>query len=1467
MSLSSSASTQRTPNLSLSLSLAMPHMRAMGDIDVYTTVLAAMSATTVREEKLNGGGRVLLPTVCLDDISRLSMVYPLQFMITSKKHKKCVYAGVLEFTAERGTVVMPDWMVEHLGIKDKTIVSLKTCSLSGANIIKLQPHTQEFLALTDPRTVLEQHLANYTALTKGAAIVIRHAKRDFRISITELLDSQQRPVDAVLSARADTMATEVKVEFERPRDMPPDDEDASPLSAPSTDASTSSPTGIAFSPAPFKPPTIGSSTAPPPPSEAPTQPTFVPFTGGGQKISSTTAPQMTPEQPPAHPFSITTDSLSRAQHYPLFYSTQHLEPVTAQRPARVEQRRRVARQLAMGVSTGVVIGAASSQAAPIDGARHRTTFFFHSDVLCHTHAGISKYNVGLKTKFTKFFLFFLMIIFSLICRTSGCVLQGPVAALPFPYAGRPRFHERCALTGAPVPLSHRSAHTLPPSRSTHFVPRHSTHLLIVACSASDGFRAAERAYIDSSNNNFCSTSTPPPSLPLDYALRILQRIHWQPVTAQRPARVEQRRRVARQLAMGVSTGVVIGAAVPNQAKQLLSTGPGTELPFFFHSDVLCHTHAGISKYNVGLKTKFTKFFLFFLMIIFSLICPLRLDRSSCSSAGLLPPAPRLTIPKKVPLSHRSAHTLPPSRSTHFVPRLSTHLLIVACSASDGFRAAERAYIDSSNNNFCSTSTPPPSLPLDYALRILQRIHWFPVTAQRPARVEQRRRVARQLAMGVSTGVVIGAASSQAAPIDGARHRTTFFFHSDVLCHTHAGISKYNVGLKTKFTKFFLFFLMIIFSLICRTSGCVLQGPVAARPFPYAGRPRFHERCALTGAPVAAPASSPLHGSQSLKGAFIAQERTHPPPISQHTFRSAPLHPSSHRGVLGLRWVPRCVKVEVNARFCFVLGYFLLRRGNNNFCSTSTPPPSLPLDYALRILQRIHWFPVTAQRPARVEQRRRVARQLAMGVSTGVVIGAASSQAAPIDGARHRTTFFFHSDVLCHTHAGISKYNVGLKTKFTKFFLFFLMIIFSLICRTSGCVLQGPVAARPFPYAGRPRFHERCALTGAPERTHPPPISQHTFRSAPLHPSSHRGVLGLRWVPRCVKVEVNARFFFLFWGTFFYVAGVPTRERAYIDSSNNNFCSTSTPPPSLPLDYALRILQRIHWFPVTAQRPARVEQRRRVARQLAMGVSTGVAIGAALPTNGAAQIYIDVSVAICYGDKILLTYVISTVLQQPVTAQRPARVEQRRRVARQLAMGVSTGVVIGHKTKFTKFFLFFLMIIFSLICRTSPAISIRWAAPLPSALRLDRSSCSSAGLLPPAPRLTIPKKVPSSHRSAHTLPPISQHTFRSAPLHPSSHRGVLGLRWVPRCVKVEVNVRFFCFVLGYFLLRRGNNNFCSTSTPPPSLPLDYALRILQRIHWFPVTAQRPARVEQRRRVARQLAMGVSTGVVIGAAVPK
>lgn len=53
---------------------------------------------------------VILPSSALHELARLSISYPMIFMISNPQMAKKSYCGVLEFSAEEGLAYLPYWV-------------------------------------------------------------------------------------------------------------------------------------------------------------------------------------------------------------------------------------------------------------------------------------------------------------------------------------------------------------------------------------------------------------------------------------------------------------------------------------------------------------------------------------------------------------------------------------------------------------------------------------------------------------------------------------------------------------------------------------------------------------------------------------------------------------------------------------------------------------------------------------------------------------------------------------------------------------------------------------------------------------------------------------------------------------------------------------------------------------------------------------------------------------------------------------------------------------------------------------------------------------------------------------------------------------------------------------------------------------------------------------------------------------
>jgi ubiquitin fusion degradation protein 1 len=58
-------------------------------------------------------------------------------------------------------------MMQNLLLQEGDVVALRSATLPKGSFVKLQPHSTDFLDITNPRAVLETTLRNFSCLTGG----------------------------------------------------------------------------------------------------------------------------------------------------------------------------------------------------------------------------------------------------------------------------------------------------------------------------------------------------------------------------------------------------------------------------------------------------------------------------------------------------------------------------------------------------------------------------------------------------------------------------------------------------------------------------------------------------------------------------------------------------------------------------------------------------------------------------------------------------------------------------------------------------------------------------------------------------------------------------------------------------------------------------------------------------------------------------------------------------------------------------------------------------------------------------------------------------------------------------------------------------------------------------------------------------------------------------------------------------
>ena len=124
-----------------------------------------------RKVNFEAGGKIIMPEVVL-----LSMIQddfsgePLMFRLT--QGDRSTHCGVLEFTAEADSIIMPTWMMENLKVEEGDNVTVESVKLPKATMVKLKTSSAEFLERYDPKPMLEARFIHFTCLTEGDRVSV-----------------------------------------------------------------------------------------------------------------------------------------------------------------------------------------------------------------------------------------------------------------------------------------------------------------------------------------------------------------------------------------------------------------------------------------------------------------------------------------------------------------------------------------------------------------------------------------------------------------------------------------------------------------------------------------------------------------------------------------------------------------------------------------------------------------------------------------------------------------------------------------------------------------------------------------------------------------------------------------------------------------------------------------------------------------------------------------------------------------------------------------------------------------------------------------------------------------------------------------------------------------------------------------------------------------------------------------------
>ncbi|CDK26836.1 unnamed protein product [Kuraishia capsulata CBS 1993] len=158
--------------------------------DYFRAYPVVMMPDLSRKDAANYGGKIFLPPSALNKLTMLNIRYPMLFELTSEESGKSTHSGVLEFTAEEGRCYLPQWMMSTLSIEPGSLLKISNCDLPLGTYTKIEPQSQDFLEISDPKAVLESVLRNFTTLTVNDIIEISYNDHIYAIKVLELKPDQ-----------------------------------------------------------------------------------------------------------------------------------------------------------------------------------------------------------------------------------------------------------------------------------------------------------------------------------------------------------------------------------------------------------------------------------------------------------------------------------------------------------------------------------------------------------------------------------------------------------------------------------------------------------------------------------------------------------------------------------------------------------------------------------------------------------------------------------------------------------------------------------------------------------------------------------------------------------------------------------------------------------------------------------------------------------------------------------------------------------------------------------------------------------------------------------------------------------------------------------------------------------------------------------------------------------------------------
>jgi hypothetical protein len=191
----------------------------------YSTRLATYSIRSAAEKlgrrdwtELTQGNRIVLPARLGEQLRRRS-IPTTQFQICNPENKeKRIYTSCLDFCSADGECYLPSWLMRQLKLKDGDMCAVATAQFPSGVFARFQPHSSDFLDISNYYYVLLQNLDHYAALTEGSTIRVLDGSRIHFLDVIEVRAKEGAP-DASKGKAIDLRMVELTMEFSPPKDQ------------------------------------------------------------------------------------------------------------------------------------------------------------------------------------------------------------------------------------------------------------------------------------------------------------------------------------------------------------------------------------------------------------------------------------------------------------------------------------------------------------------------------------------------------------------------------------------------------------------------------------------------------------------------------------------------------------------------------------------------------------------------------------------------------------------------------------------------------------------------------------------------------------------------------------------------------------------------------------------------------------------------------------------------------------------------------------------------------------------------------------------------------------------------------------------------------------------------------------------------------------------------------------------------